>query len=67
MHLIKKISSFATKTILAVILIVILAVIVTSISPIYDFKAPEPFSGPDVFNPYSTLDSAHCWKRANFH
>lgn len=67
MHLIKKISSFAKKTILAIILIAILAIIVTSISPIYDFKAPEAFSGPDVFNPYSTLDSAHCWKRANFH
>jgi hypothetical protein len=56
-----------TKAILALILFVILAVIVTSISPIYDFKAPEPFSGPDVFNPYSTLDTTHCWKRANFH
>lgn len=67
MHLIKKISLLGTKAILALILFVILAVIVTSISPIYDFKAPEPFSGPDVFNPYSTLDTTHCWKRANFH
>ena len=67
MHLIRKISLFAAKTVLAIILIAVLAVIVTSISPIYDFKAPEPFSGPDVFNPYRNLDTAHCWKRANFH
>ena len=67
MHLIRKISLFAAKTVLAIILIAVLAVIVTSISPIYDFKAPEPFSGPDIFNPYRNLDTAHCWKRANFH
>lgn len=67
MHIFRKISVLGAKTILAIILIAVFAVIATSISPIYDFKAPEPFSGPDVFNPYSTLDSAHCWKRANFH
>ena len=67
MHIIKKIFLFAAKTVLAIILIALLAVIATSISPIYEFKAPEPFSGPDVFNPYRHLDTAHCWKRANFH
>lgn len=67
MRLIKKISLLAVKTVLAIILIAVLAVVVTSISPIYDFKAPEPFSGPDIFNPYRNLDTAHCWKRANFH
>lgn len=67
MHLIKKIFLFAAKTVLAIILIAVLAVIVTSISPIYDFKAPEPFSGPDVYNPYRNLDTTHCWKRSNFH
>ena len=67
MHILRKISLLGAKTLLAIILIAVFAIIATSISPIYDFKAPEPFSGPDVFNPYSTLDSAHCWKRANFH
>ena len=67
MRLIKKISLLAVKTVLAIILIAVLAVVVTSISPIYDFKAPEPFSGPDIFNPYRNLDTAYCWKRANFH
>jgi hypothetical protein len=67
MRVLKKISLLGAKAILAIILIAVLGVIATSISPIYDFKAPEPFSGPDVFNPYSTLNRAHCWKRANFH
>ena len=65
MHIIKKIFLFAAKTVLAIILIALLAVIATSISPIYEFKAPEPFSGPDVFNPYRNLDTAYCWKRGS--
>ena len=50
-------------------LIALLAVFVTSVSPIYDFSEPKPFSGPDIFNPYKRAgeDSAFCWKRANFH
>ena len=67
MHLLRKISTITLKTVISIILIAVLAVIVTSVSPIYRFKAPEPFSGPDVFNPYSNLDTTICWKRANFH
>ena len=67
MHLLRKISANTFKTVISIILIAVLAVIVTSVSPIYRFKAPEPFSGPDVFNPYSNLDTEFCWKRANFH
>lgn len=40
------------KTIVTLILIVFLAVFVTSVSPVYDFSAPKPFGGPDIFNPY---------------
>ena len=42
-------------------------VVATSGSYIYDFAEPTPFSGPDIFNPYSNIDTAHCWKKANFH
>ena len=55
------------KAIVSVLLIALFAVTVTGVSPIYRFKAPEPFSGPDVFNPYRNLDTSGCWKRANFH
>lgn len=63
-----KISVVALKTLAALVLIALLAVFVTSVSPIYDFGEPKPFSGPDIFNPYRDGgDSAFCWKRANFH
>lgn len=51
----------------SVVLLLVLAVEVTSVSPIYSFRAPQPFSGPDIFNPYAALDTAMGWKRANFH
>lgn len=55
------------KAIVAIILVVIMAITVTSVSPIYDFDEPEPFKGPDIFNPYKNLDTTNCWKKANFH
>ena len=55
------------KIVYSVLVLLFLAVLVTSVSPIYDFREPQPFSGPDIFNPYRNLDTAYCWKRANFH
>ena len=55
------------KFITAIILIALMAIVVTSVSFIYDFSAPTPFKGPDIFNPYRNMDSAYCWKKANFH
>ena len=48
-------------------LLVLMAVWVTSVSPVYRFRDPQPFRGPDIFNPYSALDTVQGWKRANFH
>ena len=55
------------KLLYAVLLIVLMAIVGTSGSVIYDFPDQEPFSGPDIFNPYRDIDTAHCWKKANFH
>lgn len=38
-----------------------------SISPIYRFSAARNFSGSNIYNPYSQLDTSLTWKRANFH
>lgn len=67
--MLRKISVALLKTIAAIVLTALLAVFATSVSPIYDFSQPRPFSGPDIFNPYSRLgdDTTYCWKRANFH
>lgn len=67
MKLIRNTLRFLLKAVTAIALIALMAITATSISPIYDFSAPAPFSGPDIFNPYKELDTAHCWKKANFH
>lgn len=67
MQIIRKISVIILKTLVSLVLIALSAVFATSVSPIYRFSEPAPFSGSDIFNPYADLDSAHCWKRANFH
>ncbi len=51
----------------SILLLLMMAVWVTGVSPIYSFREPRPFSGPDIFNPYSVLDTVQGWKRANFH
>ena len=55
------------KIFAALLFIILLATIATSVSVVYQFKEPTPFSGNDIFNPYRNLDTAYCWKRANFH
>ena len=55
------------KIVVSVLVVLFLSVLVTSVSLIYRFREPAPFRGPDIFNPYRNLDTAFCWKRANFH
>lgn len=63
----KKIWPVTKKAIYAILLIAAMVVVATSGSYIYNFAEPKPFSGPDIFNPYRDIDTAHCWKKANFH
>ena len=49
------------------LLVALVLVLATEFSLIYDFRQPEPFTGPDIFNPYSALDTAQCWKKSVFH
>lgn len=52
-----------------VFFIALFAIVATSVSPVYDFSEAKPFSGPDIFNPYASLEGVDSipWKRANFH
>lgn len=63
----KKLFHILYVAVASVVLLFLLAVLVTSVSPIYSFRKPQPFSGPDIYNPYSALDTVQGWKRANFH
>lgn len=55
------------KTVAALGLLFVLALVITGVGPVYSFRAPEPFHGEDIFNPYASLDTVQGWKRANFH
>lgn len=63
----KKFSRILGRGLLGFLLFALLIVVIFSVSPVYDFAQPRPFSGPDIFNPYEKLDTAIGWKRANFH
>ena len=53
--------------VVSLLFLLFLGVLATSVSPIYRFREPKAFSGPDIFNPYRDLDTAYCWKRASLH
>ena len=57
----------AGKSLAILLLSLVTVLALFSVSPVYDFTMPGPFRGPDIFNPYSALDTAVSWKRANFH
>ena len=61
----KQILLIILRVIAAVLLLAVIVVTIFSVSPIYRFSRPQPFSGPDIYNPYSGLSGS--WKRACFH
>ena len=67
MNISVKVLRAVIKLVTAVALAFLLALCVTGVSPVYDFRGPQPFAGDDIFNPYASLDTAQGWKRAVFH
>ncbi|MBQ0081388.1 MAG: hypothetical protein KBS95_07590 [Alistipes sp.] len=65
--IVRKIFGVSWRSVLTMVLLALLVTMLLSFSPIYDFSKNEPFSGPDIYNPYSSFDSSLGWKRANFH
>ncbi len=63
----KRVARLVAKSLGVILLVALLLVVATSISPIYRFEEPTPFHGDNIFNPYRNLDTAIGWKRANFH
>lgn len=63
----KRIARLLLKGVAAILIVALMAIVATSVTLIYDFGEPRPFSGPDVFDPYRNMDSTFCWKKANFH
>ena len=63
----KKILLIPVRLVAAFFFLLAIIFCVFSVSPIYDFAEPEPFSGPDIYNPYAGISGRPEWKRANFH
>lgn len=63
----KSIFRITWKSLAVILLLGVLIFVGSSVTFIYNFPEPRPFSGPDIYNPYASLDSTVCWKRANFH
>lgn len=55
------------KSVASILLLAVLAVAVTGVSPIFNFSDPSPFEGPDIFDPYRHYTDSLGWDRANFH
>ena len=64
---IAKIIKWTLRGVASIIVVAILAVLISSFSPIYNFAEPRSFEGGDIYNPYHSLDSTQVWRRANFH
>lgn len=62
-----KVLKIIGKILATIILFVIFGVAVFSVSPIYRFQGPEPFTGDHIYNPYADFDSTIGWKRACLH
>ena len=65
--MVRAIVHYILKTLGLALVVFLFMVCVTSVTPIYRFRAPAPFQGPDIFNPYRELDTVNCWKRSLFH
>jgi len=63
----KKLFSFLLKAIgYLFFVIILLSIAEYFIAPIYTFKAPIPFKGEKIWNPYQSCDSGK-WYKCNFH
>lgn len=63
----KNVLVFTLRLLASFFVLLALIICVFSVSPIYKFSAPEPFGGPDIYNPYAGIAERPEWKRANFH
>ncbi|MBR4429361.1 MAG: hypothetical protein IKS78_08380, partial [Clostridia bacterium] len=63
----KKALAISSKLAASFFVILAMVICIFSVSPIYDFSAPQAFAGPDIYDPYGSVPDTAVWKRANFH
>ncbi|HPE86241.1 MAG: hypothetical protein M0O94_04750 [Bacteroidales bacterium] len=64
--MVKTIVRILAKTITGIFLIGFIALFPYTLTPVYRFAEEAPFSGSQLYNPYSETDFT-CWQRINFH
>lgn len=52
----RRVISIILKTLAVILSVFVVFLCVTGVSPVYRFVPAEPFSGPDIFNPYAALE-----------
>ena len=62
-----KFFKLAAKITASILLSVVAATALMSVSPIYRFEGPSPFHGDRIYNPYADFDTTIGWKRACLH
>lgn len=67
MHLLNRFIKISARVMMALLGVIIIVLCIFSISPIYRWEEPVPFSGDKIYNPYAGSDSTTVWKRATFH
>lgn len=67
MNQLRRIFRWLLGGIATILVVVVVALLLTSLSPIYSFAEPQPFEGNDIYNPYKNWDTTQVWRRANFH
>ncbi len=55
------------KSLLTFLSVIAALLVALSVTPIYRFQSPAPFSGKDIYDPYADFDSAVGWKRSVLH
>ena len=64
--MLKKLFWILVKIISVIFLFILLVLFPYTITPVYKFPEPKPFTGEKLYNPYSKTDFT-TWQRINFH
>lgn len=63
----RKVIVILLKTATVSVAAVLGLIVISNVSPIYDFEEGQAFSGTEIYNPYARMDTTWGWTRTNLH